>query len=219
MIKKLIPNKKNSDPPDEKSTNGALPETIDRAPLISQPQRDWDYHKNRLQDMMGIDSPDLLPKSAASDDRLVHVGPGVAFEGTIGHCTKVVIEGDVKATIVADRLLIRAQGTFNGRAEVAEAEIDGNYQGTLTAQKKLSISNTGIVNGDISYAELEIVAGGLLTGDVSVFIPEEGEGRRTASSGEPLLREMGNADPVSVVEDDGDEDDGDIADVVEGEAS
>jgi cytoskeletal protein CcmA (bactofilin family) len=97
------------------------------------------------------------------------IGPGVYFEGTLQNCDEVVIDGTVKATIVADRILVRESGSFSGAATVNDAAVLGNFEGTLTASTKLTVNATGRVSGAISYAALEISSGGILTGNINVI--------------------------------------------------
>ena len=69
---------------------------------------------------------------------------------------------------------MKETGVFSGSAEVAMAEIDGEYEGALIASSMLQIHQTGRVNGDINYAQLEVASGGILTGTVSVSSDEVG---------------------------------------------
>ena len=85
----------------------------------------------------------------------------------------MVIEGTVRATIATTHLIVKATGRFTGSAEVEKAEIDGQYEGTLTAKTQLQINQTGTVIGDINYAQLEVTPGGILTGNVDALTKGE----------------------------------------------
>jgi cytoskeletal protein CcmA (bactofilin family) len=87
----------------------------------------------------------------------------------------VIIEGTVKATFTATHLLVKETGVFSASAEVAKAEIDGEYDGSLIASSMLQIHQFGRVTGDINYARLEIASGRVLTGTISVS-PGEADG-------------------------------------------
>ncbi|MBT5109893.1 MAG: polymer-forming cytoskeletal protein [Rhodospirillaceae bacterium] len=113
--------------------------------------------------------PPYQPTSKSDSQRSALIGPGVYFEGTLDNCDEVIIDGTVKASIVAERMLVRENGDFSGTAKVGDAVILGVFDGTLSASTKLTVNATGRVSGDIGYAELEIAAGGVLTGDISVF--------------------------------------------------
>ena len=132
-----------------------------------------DFHRARLQDMMTPRTPTQQSAAPSAEKRSVLIGPGVEFDGSLGNCDEVVIEGTVRATITAGHLLVKAAGTFSGNADVEKAEIEGHYEGTLTARSQLQIHQTGRVAGDINYAQLEIASGGILTGKVSLHADEE----------------------------------------------
>ena len=132
-----------------------------------------DFHLARLQNMMTPRTPSPQPLTSSAEKRSVLIGPGVEFDGSLGNCDEVVIEGMVRATITAGHLLVKETGVFSGSADVEKAEIEGDYEGSLTARSQLQIHQTGRVTGDINYARLEIASGGILTGKVSVYTDEE----------------------------------------------
>lgn len=103
-----------------------------------------------------------------TENKILTVGRDITLSGEIKRCDRLVIEGEVDASLEGTRVIEIAQaGTFNGDTEVEEADIAGVYTGTLTAKKKLIIRKTGRVTGNIRYKEIIIEAGGQLGGDVS----------------------------------------------------
>jgi cytoskeletal protein CcmA (bactofilin family) len=175
MIKKLIAKKQANilaDKTEQLKTNGspAAAKSHGRTTVL---ERSPEYHVDRLQDMMTARPPSPQPGTTDLVQRSVLIGLGVEFDGIIRDCDEVVIEGTVTADIKAVNLLIREAGIFSGSAAVEKAEIDGQYDGTLTASSKLLIHETGRVAGDINYAQLEVSSGGILTGEVSVFTDAE----------------------------------------------
>ena len=165
MINKLIPKKQD--------TGSELQEQIDALKMVATEgpttvlENNPDFHVSRLQDMMNAGPSSPQPMTSSTEKRSVLIGPGVEFDGSLGNCDEVIIEGTVKATITAIHLLVRETGVFSGSAEVAKAEINGEYDGSLIASSMLQIHQTGRVTGDINYAQLEIASGGILTGTVS----------------------------------------------------
>ncbi|MBL4719924.1 MAG: polymer-forming cytoskeletal protein [Alphaproteobacteria bacterium] len=119
----------------------------------------------------GADATYHIP-APSPNDRAVQIGPGVEFEGTIQNCDELIIEGTVKATITATRMLVLEGGCFTGAAMVGEAKVQGQFDGALTASSKLTVETTGHVSGEIRYAELEISSGGVLTGDIGEYAPD-----------------------------------------------
>jgi cytoskeletal protein CcmA (bactofilin family) len=170
MINKLLPKK-----PDNRSvTDVELLEQIDALKKATNEgpstvlESNPDFHVSRLNGMMNSGPSSPRPGISNAEKRTVLIGPGVAFDGSIGNCDEVIIEGTVKATITATHLLVKETGVFTGSAEVAKAEIDGEYEGSLIASSMLQKHQTGRVTGDINYAQLEIASGGILTDTISV---------------------------------------------------
>ena len=140
-----------------------------RTVLESNPE----FHIARLENMMAPSTPSLQPLTSNVEIRSVLIGPGIEFDGSLGNCDEVVIEGTVRAPIATTHLIVKATGRFTGSAEVEKAEIDGQYEGTLTAKTQLQINQTGTVIGDINYAQLEVTPGGILTGNVDALTKGE----------------------------------------------
>ena len=140
-----------------------------RTVLESNPE----FHIARLENMMAPSTSSLQPMTSNVEIRSVLIGPGIEFDGSLGNCDEVVIEGTVRATIATTHLIVKATGRFTGSAEVEKAEIDGQYEGTLTAKTQLQINQTGTVTGDINYAQLEVTPGGILTGNVDALTKGE----------------------------------------------
>ena len=143
-----------------------------RTVLESNPE----FHIARLENMMAPSTSSLQPMTSNVEIRSVLIGPGIEFDGSLGNCDEVVIEGTVRATIATTHLIVKATGRFTGSAEVEKAEIDGQYEGILTAKTQLQINQTGTVTGDINYAQLEVTPGGILTGNVDALT--EGEDKQ-----------------------------------------
>ena len=92
------------------------------------------------------------------------------LEARLGHCSSISI-GE--------------SGLFKGSASIEEAEIRGRFEGTLTVRKKLFIRSTGKVVGTVRYTQIEIEAGGQLSGDIQVLA-----GNEPVSIGTPLAAAM-----------------------------
>ena len=108
------------------------------------------------------------PKAAvASEGSKLIVGPNIKLKGVeISDCDVLIVEGHVEATVASRALHIAEPGTFNGQANIEEAEIQGEFTGDITARKRLIIKSTGRVSGKIRYGKLVIEDGGELSGDV-----------------------------------------------------
>jgi cytoskeletal protein CcmA (bactofilin family) len=93
------------------------------------------------------------------------VGRNVSVSGEIKFCDRLVVAGNVEASLHECRELeISNQGVFQGNAVVAVAEIRGRFEGDLVVRKHLVIRSTGRISGSIIYGEIEIESGAEVAG-------------------------------------------------------
>jgi cytoskeletal protein CcmA (bactofilin family) len=95
------------------------------------------------------------------------VGPGINLKGEISDCDTLVVEGTIDATLVGEILEVSEGGTFTGTANVAEAEINGRFEGELTVTGVLQIRSGGHVTGTVKYGRIEVESGGEISGSVT----------------------------------------------------
>jgi cytoskeletal protein CcmA (bactofilin family) len=102
----------------------------------------------------------------ASSSRLT-VGPHIKLKGVeITDCDTLVVEGLVQASMDSRVMQIAEGGSFNGSAQIDEAEIRGDFDGQLTARHKLMLYATAKVKGQIRYGKLVMEEGAQLSGDI-----------------------------------------------------
>jgi cytoskeletal protein CcmA (bactofilin family) len=112
------------------------------------------------------------------------VGREIALSGAITSCDRLVVEGSVEANLANCREIdIAESGLFKGSASIDHAEIRGRFEGTLIARKRLHIRSTGKVTAAVSYAEIEVEAGGQLAGQIQVLAPGAEVGSGSAATG------------------------------------
>ncbi|TAH49862.1 MAG: polymer-forming cytoskeletal protein [Betaproteobacteria bacterium] len=105
------------------------------------------------------------PDKAAGSSLIV--GPDVKLKGAeILDCDTLVVEGRVEATMDSRVIRIAQNGSYSGTVGIDVAEIDGVFEGELTARKQLIIHATGRVSGKIRYGKILIEEGGEISGDV-----------------------------------------------------
>ena len=113
------------------------------------------------------ESNTMINKQQNPNERVLTVGNDILLKGEITTCDRLVIEGKVDATVSEVHTMeLAAAGSFHGNAEVEYAEISGVFEGNLTVRTSLVIHQSGKVNGNISYGEVEIARGGTLTGEI-----------------------------------------------------
>ena len=108
------------------------------------------------------------PMSMTSEANKLTVGKNISLNGEIVACEKLIVEGQVEATL-RDALIIDVShgGCFKGNAEVKNASISGQFIGSLVVKDLLTIHKNGHVEGSIRYGRIVIEAGGIITGDMS----------------------------------------------------
>ena len=98
------------------------------------------------------------------------VGPNIKLKGVeIDDCDTLVVEGRVEATMVSRAIQIAEHGAFSGKVDVDVAEIRGDFQGEMTARRKLVIHASGKVSGKIRYGKVLVQEGGEMSGDVGAL--------------------------------------------------
>jgi cytoskeletal protein CcmA (bactofilin family) len=108
------------------------------------------------------------PAASAIEPRKLLVGPGITLSGEINSCDHLVVEGSVQANLQGCKHVIIAQsGLFDGNATIDEVEVYGRFEGDLTVRNRLSIRATGHVSGSVSYRQIEIEAGGRISGTIA----------------------------------------------------
>ena len=118
-------------------------------------------------------TPTVMPRNdiqtgneVQTDGKRLMVGRGISLNGKISSCDRLIIEGNVEAELEnCHTVEVTESGTFKGAAEIAGAEISGQYEGSLTVRENLLIRATGRVSGTVRYGRLQIEDGGEINGD------------------------------------------------------
>lgn len=113
-------------------------------------------------------APAAAAQSPEDEAKRLIVGKGIVLNGEITACDRLVVEGRVEATLSKTHSIeISPTGVFKGAAEIDQAAIAGLYDGKLNCKGKLTIRGTGRVQGEIRYGEIEIEAGGVISGTIA----------------------------------------------------
>lgn len=98
------------------------------------------------------------------------VGPNITLKGSeITDCDILLVEGRVEASMNSRDIRIAESGVFSGKAEIDVAEVRGQFEGELTARKRLVIYATGRVSGVIRYGAMMVEEGGVISGNVAML--------------------------------------------------
>ena len=162
------------------------------SPIRPAPVRPYTTSPGRFADIpgMGPRQPEVGAYVGVEDKTLV-VGREICLNGQIMACDKLVVEGTVEANLNESRVIeISKDGTFKGSAEIDEADISGRFHGNLTVRKRLLVRTGGKIEGKIAYGQVEIEAGGEISGDVKV-IPQPTDEAQRKEAGAPDAASQG----------------------------
>lgn len=136
-------------------------------PLPAQPASPAPSSEREPSRAPAMPTPRPASTGALAAKRVLTVGPDIQMKGEITSCDRVVIEGVVDATIRdVHTVELSETGTLKGTAEVEDAVISGSFEGDITVRGKLTVYNSGRVRGNITYGEIEIQAGGQISGSI-----------------------------------------------------
>lgn len=156
---------------------GASPSLNLRKPVPATPSKP---STSRIADIPGMMPPRSEVRHYGVEGKTLVVGREISLSGQIAACDKLVVEGRVAAELDSCRQLdIAPSGTFHGSAEIEEAEISGCFEGTLTVTRRLKVRSTARITGQIAYRQIEIEAGGEISGDVRVIAEDEAGAKET----------------------------------------
>ena len=110
----------------------------------------------------------IAPQRRSDGDlRRLIVGREISLAGEITSCDKLIVEGSVEANLQnCHDVEIAESGLFKGTASIDEAEVRGRFEGELVVRRRLLIRASGRVMGTIRYGQLEVEAGGQISGDI-----------------------------------------------------
>jgi cytoskeletal protein CcmA (bactofilin family) len=116
-------------------------------------------------------APVATPAAPNEEGSKLIVGPNIKLKGSeITDCEILVVEGRVEASMKSRVIRIAEGGVFAGKAEIDVAEVYGNFEGELTARKRLVIHATGKVSGVIRYGAMMVEEGGTISGEVATLM-------------------------------------------------
>jgi cytoskeletal protein CcmA (bactofilin family) len=138
----------------------------ERERFVPRPNRPM--QESRTAEVRAPKAPAVArPGGKADEDKTLTVGKDISLHGEIADCAKVHVDGKVEATLSKCRaLIITDSGYFGGTAEVETADISGRFDGALECAGRLIIRESGRVNGEVRYGQIEIECGGEISGTV-----------------------------------------------------
>jgi len=129
----------------------------------------------RVIDIPGSTRRTERERDSEAETKKLTVGKDICLSGDITSCDKLLVEGQVEASLSDARIIeVAPSGCFKGNAEVVEADISGRFEGEITVHERLTIRSTGRIVGTVRYGRIVIEDGGEITGALSTLSsPEE----------------------------------------------
>lgn len=112
---------------------------------------------------------------SSDNDRRLTIGRGITMSGEIECCDELQVEGTVEAALKGATFLnIASSGVFYGTVEIQDAVVAGRFEGELVVNGRLTVEETGVITGTISYKELEIKSGAIVDGRITPLSAQAG---------------------------------------------
>jgi cytoskeletal protein CcmA (bactofilin family) len=133
-----------------------------------------------------VHAPGSLNQGAGSRDdevdaRTLIVGREISFSGDVTACDRLVIEGSIEVNLHnCQNMVIAETGLFRGDGSTENADVYGRVEGGLVVRRRLLIRASGHVSGTITYGEIEIEAGGKISGTIQAHDGPKGLATRRA---------------------------------------
>jgi cytoskeletal protein CcmA (bactofilin family) len=122
-----------------------------------------------------------------ADRRTLIVGREISFTGDVTSCDRLIVEGAIEVNLQnCQNIIIAETGIFRGDGSTENADVYGRVEGGLVVRKRLLIRASGHVSGTITYGEIEIEAGGKISGVIQAH--EGPKGLRTIAASLPHRR-------------------------------
>lgn len=101
------------------------------------------------------------------EENVAYVGAGVTLKGEISAPDAIVVDGTIEGDVSARVLLLGQGGVIRGRVSVAEADVSGWISDQIEVKQSLVVRATGRIEGKVSYGDIELEKGAVITGDLT----------------------------------------------------
>lgn len=102
------------------------------------------------------------------DARIDTLSPSVSFEGRMEVDGDLRVDGTLKGELVCERLVVSSKGSFEGKARVSDALIEGGFSGEIVAEGRVTIRRTARVRARVLYRTLCVEKGSEFNGRVGL---------------------------------------------------
>jgi len=101
------------------------------------------------------------------EQNVAYIGEGCVFKGVLQVPDSIVIDGVVEGDLSARSIKVGPSGALKGNIVATEADVQGTVSENLEVKQLLIVRVTGRVEGSVSYGELQLEKGAVITGSFS----------------------------------------------------
>ena len=118
------------------------------------------------------------------------LGSSIAIKGEVFGSEDLVVEGEVEGRIELKNhnLTISGQGRIKAQVHARNVIVEGNVNGDIAAEEKISIQETAVVSGDLRAPRIAIADGAQFRGSVDMTKPGEARPGPKLAQEQPLAR-------------------------------
>ena len=102
-----------------------------------------------------------------NEPNFAYIGENVRIKGEISVPDRIVLDGTIEGDLTARTVRIGPSGAIIGKLIAAEAEIYGSITEKAEIKQLLTVRSSGRITGEISYGELQLDKGAIITGAFS----------------------------------------------------
>ncbi|RTL48998.1 MAG: polymer-forming cytoskeletal protein [Bradyrhizobiaceae bacterium] len=102
-----------------------------------------------------------------NEPNVAYIGEGCNFKGVLQVPDSIVIDGVVEGDLTARSIKVGSSGAIKGNIIATEADIQGTVTENLEVKQLLIVRLTGRIEGTVSYGELQLEKGAVITGSFS----------------------------------------------------
>ena len=125
------------------------------------------------------DAPDpARAPSESSAESVSVIGETLHFKGELSAGEDLVIEGKVEGSINQGKccLTVKPNGHIIASVNATRIFIEGKVEGDLSATVSVTVSESGVVDGNIIAPRVAITEGATFNGNIRMQSPDEGRG-------------------------------------------
>ncbi len=100
-------------------------------------------------------------------ENAVYIGAGATLKGEISVPDTIVVDGEIEGQVTARIVVVGHTGVIRGNITASEADVSGWISDHIDIKQLLVVRSTGRVEGKVTYGDIELEKGAVVTGDLA----------------------------------------------------